>query len=105
MTTMILLPAHASSGIDLPRDSRVIEADCGHLSWISPSGTDALLTGSSTKTVCGLCVDLSNATGLKLTPGSDVEVVETIGAEAAFRVADLIRHADEEIRARRQNRR
>lgn len=104
MTTMILLPAYASSGIELPPGSRVIEAGCGHLSWISPSGTDALMTKPGWKTACGRCVDMSEASGFLLPHATEVELIETLGAETAFRVADLVRHADEEIRARRQKR-
>jgi hypothetical protein len=78
-----------------------MEAGCGHLAWIAPSGIQALLRGGL-GTVCAKCVDMSDASGVGVLPNADVELVEAVGAPLAFTLLDAVRQADRDIRSRRK---
>jgi hypothetical protein len=99
---LILMPAALSDGTDLVPGSLCIEAGCGHLAWIAPSGIQALLRGGL-GTVCHGCVDMNDASGVGVVPNADVELVEAVGAALAFTVLDAVRLADQEIRRRRDS--
>jgi hypothetical protein len=99
---LILMPAWRAKGTDdvVPGSSR-IEADCGHVAWISPSGMQGVLW-RGIGTVCAECVDLDDASGVGVLPNADVELVESLGAPQAFRLLDAVQQVDQEIRERRK---
>lgn len=37
--------------------SEVIDADCGHLAWLSPGGLEHMRRRPQTRTICVACVD------------------------------------------------
>lgn len=74
-------------------DSAQIMADCGHPSWIAPSGLQQVLSPLfKTTTVCMRCVprkeliQLLTGAGTKSLPGSRAELEAELGVEETERI-------------------
>lgn len=82
--------------------SRRAQADCGHLVWVSRSGSQAQLNGVVTKLMCVECaLRIGNVGEVQSVPGALEELIDFMGPDMAKAVHHVgLRHAEKITRRR-----
>lgn len=96
---LVLTPAKYPAGI---KGAVQIDADCGHRTWISPSGMTALLA-MGVRTICLPCVP-DRPIDFEELPGAREELAANIGPELANATIDAVNRATARQRHRKRHR-